>query len=201
MEKTMKKILMALTIAALLLLAASGQQTASQEQVNWLDAPTPDGSPTLRETSDYLAKTMQEYGGYSVFGIDNSCTLRWEEPYGDTFLKYTVPMGAVQSIVATTSTSDRTYPAIQLTTGNIAAIEQQQGPLIAKHHSKEHRVNEVKALTIVFFTIDQQPIAHLGENAPRTGWEMNPHIISAMQHAVGLCQSAYKAPVNAKEPF
>lgn len=200
MEKMMKKILMTLmtlTISALLSLAASGQQTASQEQVNWLDAPTPDGSPTLRETSDYLAKTMQEYGGYSGFGIDNSCTLRWEEPYGDTFLKYTVPMGAVQFIAATTSTSDRTYPAIQLTTGNIAAIEQLES-LLGKHHSKEHKV---KALTMVFFTIDRQPIAHLGENTPMTGWEMNPHIISAMQHAIGLCQSAYKAPVKAKEPF
>lgn len=192
----MKKILITLMTAILLPAVAFGQQTASQEQVNWLDAPTPDGSPTLRETSDYLAKTMQEYGGYSVFGIDNSCTLRWEEP-GYASLKYTVPMGAVQSIEATTSTSDRTYPAIQLTTGNIAAIEQQQ-TILGKHHSKEQKV---KALTMVFFTIDQQPIAHLGENTPMTGWDMNPHIISAMQHAVGLCKSAYKAPVQAKEPF
>lgn len=196
----MKKILIILMMAILLPAAAFGQQTASQEQVNWLDAPTPDGSPTLRETSDYLAKTLQEYGGYSGLGIDNTCTLRWDEPW--LSVKYAVPLGAVQFIAATTSTSDKTYPAIELTTGNMAAIEQQQlTPPRARHHSKEHPVSEAKALTLVFFELTEQPIAHLGESVPMTGWEINPHIIAAMQHAVGLCQSAYKAPAQAKQPF
>ncbi len=42
--------------------SGSVQATSQGTEVNWLDAPTPDGSPTLRETSDWLAKTLTVYG-------------------------------------------------------------------------------------------------------------------------------------------
>jgi hypothetical protein len=94
----MKRILTILTIAAVwpaLFVAGQTKQDSGSVQgispgteVNWLDAPTPDGSPTLRETSDWLGKTLSLYGsGQSWSGfldhadqvtsasIDNNCNL------------------------------------------------------------------------------------------------------------------------------
>jgi hypothetical protein len=87
----MKRILITL-VAVLLQGVAPCQQTASQQaDTNWLDAPTPDGSPTLRETSNWLDKTLRLYGSHSTWrgglnplqdseqvisvSIDNSCNL------------------------------------------------------------------------------------------------------------------------------
>lgn len=73
----MRNILRNITVVALLsgtLLFSQAQDTATaqrasaaQQEVDWLDAPTPDGSPTLRETSDWLAKTLTLYGGSNGF--------------------------------------------------------------------------------------------------------------------------------------
>ncbi len=85
----MKNILMILFVVTLFAVASLGQQTAPQHaDVNWLDAPTPDSSPTLRETSDWLGKTLPLYGGGSTWNgslldanrvlsasIDNDCNL------------------------------------------------------------------------------------------------------------------------------
>lgn len=102
----MKKTGIFLTLAILLPLSAFAgrkkqppQPESTQQQqdgTDWLNAPTPDGSPTLKETSDWLARTLQDYGGYypncgspgpclgyfpalSGVGIDNTCTFRWTE--------------------------------------------------------------------------------------------------------------------------
>jgi hypothetical protein len=58
---TMKKSLTVLAIVILLALSAFAGK--KKDSTDWLNAPTPDGSPTLKETSDWLAKTLQDYGG------------------------------------------------------------------------------------------------------------------------------------------
>src|SRR5271168_4417284 len=76
LEKTMKNIFMILFVVTLLVVASLGQQTAPlQADVNWLDAPTPDGSPTLRETSDWLGKTLSLYGGFH--DVNGGSTSTW----------------------------------------------------------------------------------------------------------------------------
>ncbi len=88
----MKKILIMLAATLLQGVALCQQIAASRpSDINWLDAPTPDGSPTLRETSNWLDKTLRLYGSYSTWrgglnplqdssqvisvSIDDSCNL------------------------------------------------------------------------------------------------------------------------------
>jgi hypothetical protein len=89
-----KKILTIFATAIVLIVSALGQtkQDSSakpQDTTDWLNAPTPDGSPTLRETSDWLDKTFRLYGDSQIWGgghmtesdrvlgvhIDNDCNL------------------------------------------------------------------------------------------------------------------------------
>src|ERR1700744_682859 len=117
MEKRMKKTLITLTIAFLLPVAAfaSHKKNASpQDSIDWLNAPTPDGSPTLKETSDWLAGILADYGGdptgkvYTVIQsvrIDNNCTFNYTEAsrardnrgYHET-TEVSFPLGAVTDV-------------------------------------------------------------------------------------------------------
>lgn len=51
------------------------------------------------------------------------------------------------------------------------------------------------------FHVENTPAGIPGGEVPQSPEEMMPRIVSALQHAVSLCQSVYKTPVQAKEPF
>lgn len=111
----MKKNILVLLAAILLPLSAFGaKKKQPQDSTDWLNAPTPDGSPTLKETSDWLAKTLAGYGGdprgtvYSVVqsvGIDNNCNFSYTESsrardnksYRET-TEVSFPLGAVTDV-------------------------------------------------------------------------------------------------------
>jgi hypothetical protein len=114
----MKRGAMILLLAILLppsAFAGSRKKQAPQpDSTDWLNAPTPDGSPTLKETSDWLARTLADYGGdprgnvYSFVQsvrIDNNCNFDFTEvsrardnkSYHDA-TEVTIPLGAVTDV-------------------------------------------------------------------------------------------------------
>ena len=207
----MKKTGMILALAILLPLSAFAgkKKQPPQPDTDWLNAPTPDGSPTLKETSDWLAKTLQDYGGYhphcgspgpclgsfpvlSDVGIDNTCTFRWTEETNasrDAIYSYAVPLGAVTEITVA-PTDDGLAPNLTIKTGQVTAI------------SAGERVNKThEALASAGFDLYGTPPPKLNAPAPESKERMAPRIQKALQHAVDLCRSTYQAPAQAKQLF
>jgi hypothetical protein len=214
----MKKLLTILTTAILLPASAfagkkkdradnpAPQQT---DGTDWLNAPTPDGSPTLKQTSDWLAMTFADYGSYSYMGtwyvsgvsIDNSCNFHYTttQTWGDDrksvqILDHTVPLGAMTDIQPHSDVNDRVI-GIEYHTGNV--------PLI--HFASHGRGDYKKPQEYVSYADTLVPFA--GDPPIRPGIEVHsyiemvPRVISALQHAVSLCKSTYKPPVQKKQPF
>ena len=115
-EKSVKKTIAVLVVSILLPLSAfaARKKQAQQDSTDWLNAPTPDGSPTLKETSDWLARTLTDYGGdprgavYTVIQnvrIDNNCNFSFtvasraqdNKSYHES-TELTVPLGAVTDV-------------------------------------------------------------------------------------------------------
>jgi len=115
-EKSVKKTIAVLVVSILLPLSAfaAKKKQAQQDSTDWLNAPTPDGSPTLKETSDWLARTLTDYGGdprgavYTVIQnvrIDNNCNFSFtvasraqdNKSYHES-TELTVPLGAVTDV-------------------------------------------------------------------------------------------------------
>lgn len=106
-----------------ILLPAAAFTGKKKDKTDWLDAPTPDGSPTLKETSDWLAKTLNTYAGvgnnqdgkygsspdepvYESVSINNQCEFSFVQvPINDRgrrdrrqALQTIIPLGAVLSV-------------------------------------------------------------------------------------------------------
>jgi hypothetical protein len=202
----MKKTLQILLVTILLPGAAFAGKKKDQNATNWLDAPTPDGSPTLRETSDWLAKTLKDYAGapeanggmgydspaYDSVSINNQCELSYtmipQDQYRRRDWKHawriTVPLGAVDAVNAGPyETPWRISWSVDLRT-NPAAI--QGGGNV---RSEEN---------IIFYSIEADPRDASKSVRPE---DIAPRVKTAMQHAVDLCKAAYKPPTQEKEPF
>lgn len=201
----MKKILVVVAIAVLLPCAALAAKKKDQPQngTDWLNAPTPDGSPTLKETSDWLAKTMEAYGGdnsnqpVTITGvhIDNSCNFYWTATVRDrSWNKYlditdfSIALGAVTNL-----TPGNNDDGVLIQTGQVEAVRTDT------HGHYEHRSE--RASNSGYFGVSRIPEAQPGGAVPQNPQQMVGRIVSALQHAVNLCQSAYKAPDQTKEPF
>jgi hypothetical protein len=223
----MKKILIILTMAILLpAVAFAGQpqdskQKPPQDTTDWLNAPTPDGSPTLKETSDWLAKTLEEYGGFdNVSGdgslisktnidgvrIDNDCSFHytlklWGYEISSRKNRWTstdvsLPLGAVSRVqtrgLYDDSIAVSAHFAIDITTGNLEVVQE------ADRGKKQAQITfGTKAAFEVLRTPNPTP----GAAAPTPPDEMAPHIVNALSHATSLCRSAYKPPAEVKQPF
>lgn len=162
--------------------------------------------PTLKETSDYLAKTLEEYGGsdhrgsarswITDVGIDSQCVLRWKEENRDIAVKkyfldreYTIPLGAVHSFH-----SDPENPfLIIVETGDIEAIRYTQ------NESGNHQYSGAETQAAI--SIDRTPPAQPDSQAPLYPLQMVPHVGAALEHARTLCQGTYSKPVQTHSLF
>ena len=208
----MKKAIVVLIIAILLPLSAfAGRKkqapqpdsTQQQDGTDWLNAPTPDGSPTLKETRDWLKRVLEGYGGYDYNGasrpiedvqIDGKCNFAYKERYiykldkqNVIDLSVVLPLGAVTNV-----SIDQGYPGevvLRLSTGQASAIRQTQ-------ERKDSYTNSVNIF------LERVPEAQgQQDQVPQTPNQMAPRVIGALEHAAELCRSVYKVPTQPKEPF
>lgn len=183
--------------------ATAQRASAAQQEVDWLDAPTPDGSPTLRETSDWLAKTLIAYGGddpadgsHARIGtahIDNDCSFHVHINVTSvddlsSALDVSLPLGAVVKV----SDGVGEVPNVMISTGSVKAI------LLATHTETSTGSRRVQFVGLL---LGSHPSADQEETAPQEPDQMLPRIIRALQHAVDLCRSSYQPPAQTKEPF
>lgn len=205
MEDTVKRILMVMTMATLLPMCAFAgkkkQQPQPQDGTDWLNAPPPDGSPTLKQTSDWLAKTLEGYGGgyangitYSISGVrvDNDCSFHYtEKDTGDHYkdiVDVSFPLGAVTSVSSQLSQEDSVHN-VTVKTGDVNLV-------------KFSRPKDKDAWReFAFVWVGRMPQEIAGGEARQAPEQMLPHIVSALQHAVDLCKSNYQPPAQSKEPF
>jgi hypothetical protein len=201
MEKTMKRILITLAIAILLPVSAfSAKKKDSSpppDATDWLNAPTPDGSPTLKETSDWLAKTWEAYGGdantsYFAIHIDNDCSFHMSVAFRNgkhmSTNDWSFPLGAVSSVDRDPDHAQ----SVKIATGNLAAVQ------VVRHGGNNRGTNYY---SYIWYEVLKYPAVKPGGEIPQPADQMLPHIVNAFQHAVNLCHSAYKAPTAAKDPF
>jgi len=211
----MKKSVIVLVVAILLPLAAFADKKkqpppGSTDITDWLNAPTPDGSPTLKQTSDWLAKTLQDYGGdwrhatvVSEVRIDNNCVFSYSEmtPKGPwensgTAIDISFPLGAITKVQPSDEGADFGPHGIEFETGQVEAVRWLKHP--QRGSSVEQRVLNQIDISLQWA---RRPQVGLGSEVPQTRQQVIPRIVSAFQHAVSLCQSTYKAPAQSKEPF
>jgi hypothetical protein len=202
----MKRILPILAIAMFLPVVAFAAKKKGQNSTDWLDAPTPDGSPTLRETSDWLAKTLKGYAGapedngsmgfdspaYDSVSINNECELSYtmipQDQYRRRDWKHAwriiVPLGAVDAVSAAPyDTPWRVSWYVELHT-NAAAI--QGGGSVRSEQ------------TIVFYDVMSDPADASKSVRPEN---IAPRVKTAIEHAAALCQGTFQPPTKSKEPF
>jgi hypothetical protein len=183
---TVRKWITAISAIAMFLplLAMAGRR---KDTIDRLNAPTSDGSPTLKQTGDWLAKTLADYGGENDsptcgLAIDNSCTLHWSDGKGRGSESFSVPLGAVTSveIVPQNWNGGDRWLDLTIRTGNVAAIRQ-DGTSFAEAQT--------------WFVLGRRmPAAKPSESLPQVPDQMAPRIQTALQHAVSLCQNTYQSP-------
>lgn len=194
----MKKIQTIVAIAILLTGSAFAGGKKDKNSADWLNAPTPDGSPTLGETRDWLAKVLVEYSGHggptdfewtTGASIDNTCHLSWttdvydgNSPHPRRGSRYSLPLGAVTDVSIADS-------KIMIATGDVAAIAHDSPWLHQNGNQSSAYIN----LMPDFHPANNTVVVPLNEIAPR--------IQKALQHAVDLCKSVYQQPAQTKEPF
>jgi hypothetical protein len=212
-EETMKKILTILAIATILTGCALAQKkedgsAKAQDTTDWLNAPTPDGSPTLKQTSDWLARAFSDYGGGEMpsgtgsvedIGIGNDCrfhyTIKFTAHNSDQMIVTDVsfPLGAVTSVEAGSALDgDHSNPSLNFATGSLALVE-------IAHRGQEEAHPAYRNFT--GFPVMRKPEAKVGEEMPQNPEQILPRMVTALQHAVDLCKSAYKPPSQAKQAF
>jgi hypothetical protein len=205
----MTKLVAALMIVGLFILPSSAshkKKADGGDATDWLNAPTPDGSPTLKETSDWLASTLGEYGGnkFPDLGpvtviadahIDNRCTFEYQEISHSTShfpnSNISLPLGAVTQILPHQDL-DRGVVGVDLVTGNVNAV------VIKYVDAKAGSDSAAARATII---VSRTPPPRAGAEVAQQPSQMIPRIISAMQHAVDLCHSAYQPAAQTKQPF
>lgn len=206
----MKKILVVVTIAMLIPAAALAAKKKDQPQngTDWLNAPTPDGSPTLKQTSDWLAQTLSGYGGETdgsqttvLFGvaISNDCRFHYTEKTTASDNKHwhsgaevSFPLGAVTSVTADTDNETGRMTGLNITTGTLELVQ---------FNRQDWNDKSTRYATSAGLSIEHQPQPQPGQEAPQDPSKMVPRIVTALQHAVSLCQSAYKPAAETKQPF
>jgi hypothetical protein len=170
----------------------------------------PDSGPTLKETSDWLAKTLTAYGGfvngyvrweYNNVVLDNDCKfsliLSITEPQDPSYFltsEMSLPVGAVDRIeeLPADSANDRT---IMLHTGQLAVVHG------LTHSSINPGKDNNDDGNFLSLRIGIKPDIRANETMPLSPEEMVPHIVNALQHAANLCRSVYKPPTQEKQPF
>jgi len=219
----MKKNLTVLLIAILLPLSAfagsrkkqaqpdsAGQQ---QDGTDWLNAPTPDGSPTLKETSDWLEKTLHTFAGagtkrdgspvywngfsYPVYehaAIDNQCNFRIitvaldargrMEKKGTEIL---IPLGAIKSVATNSPSYEDSGERMETD-----VVVRTTAPVIRAYSDRSE-------WSIQFY----KPMPDLNDASAAYIFPKDtaPRVKSALEHAAALCQGTFKAPAQSKEPF
>jgi len=207
----MKKSVVFLVVAILLPLSAFAGKKKQQDSTDWLNAPTPDGSPTLKQTIDWLAQTLQDYSwdsfedgqGFWVvsgFRIDNNCNFSYTKtaPKGFGFsatIDVSFPLGAITSVEPSSEGVSYGFWGVEFETGEVAALR-----VVRRTHGQPDLDQALSHMDIPL-THSWGPQARPGGEVPPTIDKMVPRIVSAFQHAVSLCQSTYKAPTQAKQPF
>jgi hypothetical protein len=198
--------------------AGSSKQQATQDSTDRLNAPTADGSPTLQVTSDWLAKTLQDYGGdlpnndyddfYINVGIDNNCRLSYadksvEKDNGAYEIRETtVILGAVDSVNVDAMDLNDNHNVIGMTTGKVAAVSETDHPqTTVKGKALASPTPPLTSNKIYGIFIERTPPPRPGADIPETNAQMVPRIVAALQHAVSLCQGTYTPPAQAKQPF
>jgi hypothetical protein len=186
--------------------------------------------PTLKETNDWLAKTLKVYasGGpsdyysgyvFSNFEIDKNCNLSITENYNlddpneriapkDTVhgtKVVTIPLGAITNVYRPPTQylkGDDSYfkdKIIAIETGQIAAVHMVTHYIVPP--SSNHVTTEDSNSNKYYVYVAMYPKASPGGEIPQPPSQMVPRVVSALQHAVSLCQGTYAAPPQAKEPF
>lgn len=194
------KSLIVLTIALLLPLTAFASKKKQQTARDSTET-----SPTLQETSDWLAKTLEAYGGkddervsnvISNAHIDDHCNFSFEQTNhslrasGRTYIwQISLPLGAVTLVEPEILRSSDAEVGVRIWTGDVNAVVQTG--------------QEGRHVGATFATIDvaRSPQGDIGAQVPQNPDQMVPRIVNALQHAVSLCQGTYEPPAPAKEPF
>lgn len=201
-------------LAAALKRAPAEKRTGIQNLMNECTNPVqatsgntaPSSGPTLRETSDWLAKTLKAYGGlYLTNGllesavtdaeISNDCTLQIKSTHYDWnfdkrkeksswVVTETVPLGAVTSVRLDVRSDLNevtiyTYPVSAVLVNNRGS----QAPTFQ-----------------LGIDLQRRPDESLGTDVPQTGSEISQRVEKALSHAVDLCRGTYSHP-QSKEPF
>jgi hypothetical protein len=202
-------------LAAALRNAPAEKQTGIQNLMDQCQNPvqaasantSSSSSPTLQETSDWLAKTLKEYSGRTRqnddgpeilrtldAGIKDSCM--FYQIQQSSFVtngkrktetwKTEIPLGAVTAV----------YDGLEIHDGNHPRIE--TFPISAIQFTRpELGTSAEDAIEIV---IEQTPSAQLGPEAPQPPAMIIPRIENAFKHAVELCHGTYSHS-QPKEPF
>jgi hypothetical protein len=201
---------------AALCIAAFSVAAYSQAGNDRLNAPTTDGSPTLKVTSDWLAQTLQAYGGghgddvYSNIGIDNNCTFSFTDKYTYTdvpgevgdyyFTTVSIRLGTVDKIIVNGGT-----PGVYITTGQVAGVHIViSSPMKAngKRNPNNPPVGEPESDTnSQLVVVMRTPPTVAGADLPQSPDQIIPRITSALQHAVALCAGSYTPPAQSNQPF
>jgi hypothetical protein len=186
--------------------------------------------PTLKETNDWLAKTLKIYasGGpsayytayvFSNFEIDNNCNLTIKETYNlddpnerialedivHATKVVTIPLGAITNVyrppIQDPSGGDNYFKdkIIVIETGQIAAVHTVTHYIVPP--SSNHVTTEDRSSSKYNIYVASYSVATPGAEMPQPPSQMVPRVVSALQHAVSLCQGTYAAPPQAKEPF
>jgi hypothetical protein len=175
------------------------------------DKKKKDADPTLQETSDWLVRTLQSYGGgitpnsdwtgpqwiatLSNVTLDTSCHLSYKHiianAQGETTASYSadIALGAVTDVQASIGNVD---VWIYVTTGSVNGVVY-DGNGTTPGNLKTDNHDQIEVHT----TPSSQP----GQPVPDSPEQMAPRIVSALNHAVDLCRETYKSPVQQKEPF
>jgi hypothetical protein len=215
--KTMKTLLVILTIAVLLPVAAfAGKKEQPQPQntpkqqdtTDWLNAPTPDGSPTLKETSDWLAQTIEAFGWggndsddytYQGVAIDNACTFHY------TVVTTHYKVSGMKKKPVNVNKFDVSIPLGSVTDVYVDSdsdvVWRRAHAVMIKTGSLAVVRNGTTFLNVGELAIRRTPPVSPGGEMPEDPRYMVPRIISALQHAGSLCRSTYQGPVQKKQPF
>ena len=197
-------ILMLAILMPLTAFAGKKKQQDDQDTTALLDAATPDGSPTLRQTRDWLKAALEGYGGYYNGGsarpiesvqIDGKCNFTYKERYiykldkqNVIVASYEMQVGAIKHVSVEGDRGDDVV--LRLSTGQASAIR------VTDEEGKATYTN----LAEVF--LGRVPEARSSQDqVPQTPAQMAPRVIKALVHAADLCRSTYHEPSQSEAPF
>jgi len=193
----MKKCVVLLRISLLFLLAASlGRELGGAVVQKYPD----------RLNSNWLSKVLQDYGGsqagvdgedsemsISRVGIDNNCVFRYSETTFVSFGQYvrediSFPLGAVTEVYDGRAKFGTDAYNVGVTTGQTAAVH-----VVGIWHGGDDNVWNI--------SVHRRGVARQNSDVPQAPGQVIPRIVSALQHAVSLCQGTFQTHAPSKDPF